>query len=166
MFAKTFSSCSCSSCLFVLRPCWIGCCNERGKPTITYRWIDWVWGITGWVQYFRKITNHFRGICRIYLKLIKKSRKITTCNQLNLERLGFWPIMLKILPRTVGHWVANLALLGTLLGSTRLTPPTLGVLRRSRNFFCLHLQNELMITKLRDFSPLSLIYILISGSPI
>ena len=27
---------------------------------------------------------------------------MTTCNQLDLETLGFWPIMLKILP---GEWV-------------------------------------------------------------
>ena len=32
---------------------------------------------------------------RIYLKLIKKNQKITTCNQLDLETLGSWPIMPK-----------------------------------------------------------------------
>ena len=32
----------------------------------------------------------------MYLKLMKKNQKITTCNRLDLEALGFWPIMLKI----------------------------------------------------------------------
>ena len=30
----------------------------------------------------------FRGICRIYLKLMKKNRKMSTCNRLDLETLG------------------------------------------------------------------------------
>ena len=47
------------------------------------------------VQDSRKTTDHFRGICRVFLKLLKKSQKITTCNQLDLETLGFCPIMPK-----------------------------------------------------------------------
>ena len=36
----------------------------------------------------------FGGIYRIYLKLLKKHRKVTTCcNWLDLETLGFWSIM-------------------------------------------------------------------------
>ena len=58
-------------------------CNGRGEPTTCYRW-------TGWVQVQNNrlrfktfselpiITDHFRGIYRIYLKLIMKNRKITT----------------------------------------------------------------------------------------
>ena len=41
------------------------------------------------VQDYKKITDHFRGIYGIYLKSMKKFRKITTHNQLNLETLGF-----------------------------------------------------------------------------
>ena len=52
------------------------------------------------VQDFRKTTDRFRGIYDIYLDLIKKSRKITTCNRLDLEPLRFWPIMHRNLP---GH---------------------------------------------------------------
>ena len=40
------------------------------------------------VQDCRKISDHFRGICGIYLELMKKTRKITTRNHWNLETLG------------------------------------------------------------------------------
>ena len=40
-----------------------------GEPTATYRWIGWVWEITGEVQDLRKVTIHFKGIHGIYLKL-------------------------------------------------------------------------------------------------
>ena len=44
-------------------------------------------------------THHFRGIHEIYLKLMKKNRrKITTCNQLDLETIGLLTMMLKNLP--------------------------------------------------------------------
>ena len=39
------------------------------------------------VQDFKKITHHFRGIYGIYFKLLTKNRKITACNQLDLETL-------------------------------------------------------------------------------
>ena len=54
------------------------------------------------VQDIRKITNHFWGICEIYIRLVMKIRKISTSNQLNLETLEFWPIMPKNLP---GYWL-------------------------------------------------------------
>ena len=41
------------------------------------------------VQDYRKITDPFRGIFRIYHKLIQKNRKTTTCNRLDMETLGF-----------------------------------------------------------------------------
>ena len=41
------------------------------------------------VEDFRKITHHFVGIYRIYLKLMKRNRKITTCTWLDLETLAF-----------------------------------------------------------------------------
>ena len=41
------------------------------------------------VKDFGKITDRVRGICGLCLKLVKKIRKITTCNQLDLEALGF-----------------------------------------------------------------------------
>ena len=34
-------------------------------------------------------SSRFRGIYKIDLKLIEKNRKITTCNQLDLEARGF-----------------------------------------------------------------------------
>jgi hypothetical protein len=40
-------------------------------------------------------------MCGIHLKLSKKNRKITTCDRLDLETLGFWLIMPKDFP---GHW--------------------------------------------------------------
>ena len=42
------------------------------------------------VQDSIRITHHYRGIYETYLKLVKKNRKITTCNRLDLETiLGF-----------------------------------------------------------------------------
>ena len=69
--------------------------NERGEPTPSYRWTGRVWEITGWSSRLppRKTTDHFRGMCRMHLNLLKKSWKITTCNRLDLETIGFWPIM-------------------------------------------------------------------------
>jgi hypothetical protein len=52
------------------------------------------------VQDFRKITHHFR---RMDLNLIEKIRKMSTCTRLNLEQLGYRPIMRKYLP---AHWFA------------------------------------------------------------
>jgi hypothetical protein len=40
------------------------------------------------IQDFGKITSPFRGFCRIFLKLSKKNRKMSTCNWLDLETLG------------------------------------------------------------------------------
>ena len=47
------------------------------------------------VQDFRRITHHFTGIYRIYLKSIRKNPKVTAWNRLDLGTLGFWPIMPK-----------------------------------------------------------------------
>ena len=52
------------------------------------------------VQDCRKITDHFRGIYRIYLNLIKENRKMSTCNRLDLQTLGSQPIMPKNSPNT------------------------------------------------------------------
>ena len=52
------------------------------------------------VQDFRQIDDHFRGIYRIYLKLIKRDWKLRTCNRLDLETLGSRPIVPKISPDT------------------------------------------------------------------
>ena len=50
--------------------------NEWRELTTTYRWTSCE--ITSWVQDFRKITHHFRGIYEIYLKLIVHT--FTCCN--------------------------------------------------------------------------------------
>ena len=46
----------------------------------------------------RKITDHFRGIFRIYSNLIKENRRMWTCNQLEMQTIGSQPVMLKNLP--------------------------------------------------------------------
>ena len=57
------------------------------------------------VEEFRKITEHFKGIWRINLKLIKKNhRKMSTCNRLNLETLGSRLLMSKIIPDIGGKY--------------------------------------------------------------
>ena len=45
------------------------------------------------VQDHRKITDHFRGIYTIYPNLIKEHRRMSTCDQLDLQTLGSQPIM-------------------------------------------------------------------------
>ena len=52
-------------------------------------------------QDYRKIDDHFRGSYRIYPNLIKENRRMSTCNRLDLQTLGFQPIMSKNLP---DHW--------------------------------------------------------------
>ena len=49
----------------------------------------------------RKITDHFRGIYRIYPNLIKENRRMSTCNRLDLQTLGSQLVMPKNLP---DHW--------------------------------------------------------------
>ena len=48
-----------------------------------------------------RITDHFRGIYRVHLKLAKKYQKMSTCKWLDLEAPGSRPIMPKNLPN---HW--------------------------------------------------------------
>ena len=50
------------------------------------------------IQDCRKITDQFRGICRIYPNLIKGNRRLSTCNRLDLQTLGFQSAMPKNLP--------------------------------------------------------------------
>ena len=38
------------------------------------------------VQDFSQVSDHFRGIYRIYLNLIMKNQKMSTCNLLDLEK--------------------------------------------------------------------------------
>jgi hypothetical protein len=52
------------------------------------------------VREFRKVTDHFRGISRICLEVIKENRKTATWDELELETLRFQPIMPKNLPGT------------------------------------------------------------------
>jgi hypothetical protein len=44
------------------------------------------------------ITDHFRGIYIIYPNLMKETRRMSTCSQLDLQTLGSQPIMPKNLP--------------------------------------------------------------------
>ena len=50
------------------------------------------------VQDCRRITDHFRGIHRIYPNLIKEHRRMSTRYLLDLQTLGSQPVMPKILP--------------------------------------------------------------------
>jgi hypothetical protein len=52
------------------------------------------------VQDVGKTTHRIRKIYETYLQSIKKHRKITTHNRLDLETLWFWPIMPKRFPDT------------------------------------------------------------------
>ena len=52
------------------------------------------------VQDCRKITDHFRGIYRVYPSLIKDNWKMSTCNRFDLGRLGYWLVIPRNLPGT------------------------------------------------------------------
>ena len=67
-------------------------------PAVSYRWTGWVWDQLFEVGDCRKITNHFRGICRVYPNFIKQNRRMSTCSRLDLQTLGSQPIMPKNLP--------------------------------------------------------------------
>jgi hypothetical protein len=53
------------------------------------------------VQDWRKMTDHCRGIYKIYPNLVKENRRMSTCNRLDLQTLGSQPIKSKNLP---DHW--------------------------------------------------------------
>ena len=49
-----------------------------------------------------KFTNHSRGIYRIYPNLTKENRRMSTCNQLDLQTLGSQPV---VMPQNLrDHW--------------------------------------------------------------
>ena len=50
------------------------------------------------VQDCRKITDHLRGISKIHPNLMKENRRMSTCNPLDLQKLGSQPVMPKNLP--------------------------------------------------------------------
>ena len=65
----------------------------ENRQLVTYELIE--------VQYCRKITDHLRGIYRIYPTFIKEDRRVPTCNRLDLLTLGSQPTMPKNL---LYHW--------------------------------------------------------------
>ena len=50
------------------------------------------------VQDFRKITDRFRRIYRIWPNLVMENRRMSTCDRLDLQTQGSQPIMPKNLP--------------------------------------------------------------------
>ena len=58
---------------------------------------SWLWDITGWSSRLQENFWSFRGIYRMYPDSIKKNQSMSTCNQLDLETLGYGPIMPKTL---------------------------------------------------------------------
>jgi hypothetical protein len=77
--------------------------NMEIQLLVTYDPVD----IEEWpiqVQDFRRIFDQFRGIHELYLKLMKNNWKMSTCNWLDLETLGFWLIMSENLPI---HYIEN-----------------------------------------------------------
>ena len=71
--------------------------NDRGEPAVNL-----VTDEPDEVQDFRRITDYFRGVYRIYPNLMKENRRMSTCNRLDLQTLGSQPVMMsKNLPE---HW--------------------------------------------------------------
>ena len=48
------------------------------------------------VQDFMKVLDHFRGIYRIYFNLMKESRKMLACDQLDLQTLEIQPFRVDV----------------------------------------------------------------------
>ena len=75
--------------------------QENHRPLVTDEPVEFWEMSTGWSSRLQK--NHFRGIFRMSLKVITIYWKITRSqpdeNWLDLETLGFWPIMPKNLPQ-------------------------------------------------------------------
>ena len=66
---------------------------DRGEQSIVDEQVE--------VQDCRKITDHVRGMYRIYPNLIKENLRMSTCNRLDLQTLGSQPVVMpKNLP---GH---------------------------------------------------------------
>ena len=63
------------------------------------------------VQDWRKITDHFRGIYRIYPNFIEENRRMSACIRLHLQILGSQPVMPKNLP---DHCIAASSSVGRL----------------------------------------------------
>ena len=64
------------------------------------------------LQDCRKITDHLRGIYRIYPNLIKKNRRLSTYNRLDLQTLGSQPVLPKNLPITGLHTLIPVSVWG------------------------------------------------------
>jgi hypothetical protein len=60
------------------------------------------------IQGFKKITNQFREMYRIHPNLINKYWKISTCNWLDWDTLGYHLIMPKNLPQRGMWWTLTL----------------------------------------------------------
>jgi hypothetical protein len=80
--------------------------NEWGKPACSYRRTGWVWENRLKFQDFRKIT---KGIDKLYPNSIYKIRKMSTCNRLGLETLGYRLIMLTNLPGRCLYHIVQLS---------------------------------------------------------
>ena len=63
---------------------------------------------------FKKIIDRTKGIYRIYFSLIKWNRKISKCNRLHLETLGYQPITPNKSPRTLAQYKDTHTLVTTL----------------------------------------------------
>ena len=75
--------------------------NDMGEPAVSYNEPVEFEKYPVEVQGCRKITDHFRGICRIYPNLVKENRRVSTCNRLDLQTQGSQPVMPENLP---DHW--------------------------------------------------------------
>jgi hypothetical protein len=70
------------------------------KPAASYRETGWVWEITGWNSRLQgELPNSSDKFVEYTSNFIKKNRKISACNGLDLKTVGSWRI--KNLPRPV-----------------------------------------------------------------
>ena len=73
---------------------WSGPMIEENRQLVTNEPVE--------VKVCRKINKHFRRIHGIYPHLIKENRRMSTCNWVNLQRVGSQLVMPKNVP---DHWV-------------------------------------------------------------
>ena len=93
-------------CSLIHKTCHPTSCHSDIKYHIWcyYKWTSWIWKMIGSSSKTSgKLPIILEGCKELHLRLMKKNRNFTTCNRLDLEKLGFWLITTKNLPR---HWYA------------------------------------------------------------
>jgi hypothetical protein len=79
----------------------------NGICSCSYRWTGWLWEIAGWISRLLSGESSIIQTESNWMEYTsdckKKNQKIVTCNRLDLETRGFWPIVPKNFFRHGAH---------------------------------------------------------------